>query len=46
MVASVGILACVAAIAAAVKLAALEYNRLRKIREMNQALRLSLGQLA
>lgn len=43
MVASVVMITCLVAIAGSVKLAAAEYTRLRKNRQMTQALRLALG---
>jgi hypothetical protein len=46
MVASLEIVTCLAAIAVAVKLAAVEYARLRKNRQLRQALRLALSELA
>lgn len=48
MVAPVEILtiACLVAIAGSVKLAATEYARVRKDRQMREALRLALGALA
>jgi hypothetical protein len=46
MVAYVEIITCVAAVAASLKWAAAEYARLRKDRQMWQALRLAVGELA
>jgi hypothetical protein len=48
MVASVEIITivCLVALAVSVKVAATEYARLRKNRQMRQALRLALGNLA
>jgi hypothetical protein len=46
MVASVEIVICLAAIGVAVKLTAVEYARLRKNRQLRQALRLALSELA
>jgi hypothetical protein len=43
MVASVEIITCLVAIAGSVKLTAAEYVRLRKNRQMRQALRLALA---
>jgi hypothetical protein len=43
MVASVEIITCLVAIAGSVKLTAAEYKRLRKNRQMRQALRLALA---
>jgi hypothetical protein len=46
MVASAEIVACLVAIAAAVKVASVEYRRLRVGRQMTQALRVAIGELA
>jgi hypothetical protein len=46
MVASVEIITCLVAIAGSVKLTAAELNRFRKNRQMQQALRVALGELA
>jgi hypothetical protein len=46
MVVYVEIIACVLAIAAAVKWTAAEYHRLRKNRQMQHALRLAVGEMA
>ncbi len=43
MVASIEIVTCIAAIAGSVKLTAAEYVRLRKSRQLREALRLALG---
>ena len=46
MVASVEIVTCLIAIAGSVRLTAAEYTRLRKYRQLRQALRSALGQVA
>jgi hypothetical protein len=46
MVAYVEIIACLLTVAAAVKWTAAEYTRLRKDRQIREALRLALGETA
>src|SRR3954467_4507365 len=46
MVACVEIITCLAAIAGCLKLTCDEYNRMRKNRQLNQALRFAVGDLA
>jgi hypothetical protein len=43
MIASVEIVTCLAALAGAVKLTAAEYTRMRKTRQLSQALRLAVS---